>query len=449
MANKADKTIQPGGAGNNRIAGRQSKTMVFTIIGVVILLGGLSIYLNRPKGEVEAVQGGASERLTDSTARTPGDAETFRKVQDQIEGLQLTIAEERKLRKESDAKLSEVLEIVRGENEAEQSRDSEFELLQQEVSTLRRELKEQESRPPSLRDATPLGGSLGRDQGGSLSAVPLGPNGFGGQRSGAAIDPSLDTRSRRSQQVIVLKSAAGTQAVEEFDKDVNGDLSKATEPSVFDTEDYVPPNAYAPAKVYVGVDAATGNAAQSDPQAAAFIITGPARHVVVDGEIQETDLTGCIVNGAARGDLSTERVFIKLQKMTCPLADGRVSVQEVEGHVTQLGKAGVRGTIVSRVGDQLNKAAIAGGLSGLGQALGGAGRGGVGVGSGGGIIQEIPNAEELAIAAGGQAVSGAADTLANYYVEQAKAIQPVVAMPTGVDVELVFISGFKARPTED
>ena len=442
----ADNTVTPGGLANSNVSGRQKKTLMFAVVAIVVILAGTSIYMNKPKSTGDSIEGGAKERMTGAAARTPGDSESFRMMNDEVQAVQRSLADSKKREQENMAKMNEILAIVQGEANADENLYEEIGLLTNQVRDLQQRLKEQESRPSFPRDATPLGGSPVREQGGGVNTIPPGPNGFGAQARQAAVPLPPQ---RRSQQVIVLKSAAGSKAVTQFDKNINGDLSKAKAPSVFETSDYVPPNAYAPGKVYVGVDAATGKAAQSDPQAAAFMIMGPARHVVIDGEIQETDLTGCIVNGAARGDLSTERVFIKLQKMTCPLPNGRVSVQEVEGHVTQLGKAGVRGTIVSRVGDQLNKAAIAGALSGIGQALGGAARGGVGVGSGGGLIQEIPDAESLAIAAGGSGVSGAADTLAQYYIEQAKAIQPVVAMPTGVDVELVFISGFKARPTAE
>jgi len=160
------------------------------------------------------------------------------------------------------------------------------------------------------------------------------------------------------------------------------------------------------------------------------------------------DLEGCIVNGAAYGELSTERVHIKLQMMSCPLEGGDVAVQQVQGHVTELGKAGVRGQVIERQGDKVRRATIAGALEGLGGALGSVGGRGYGIGGGGGLVQEIPNAEELAIASAGGAVKAASSNIADFYLERARAYEPVVAMPRGINVELVFISGFKARPTQ-
>src|SRR5690606_15308442 len=89
------------------------------------------------------------------------------------------------------------------------------------------------------------------------------------------------------------------------------------------SRDYLPPNSYAPARVIVGVDASTGVASQTDPLPVVLRITGPARSVVSGNRLLTTDLTGCLVNGAARGDLSAEKVYVKLARMTCAQPGGR------------------------------------------------------------------------------------------------------------------------------
>ncbi|MFX7853942.1 hypothetical protein ABTK08_20540, partial [Acinetobacter baumannii] len=86
---------------------------------------------------------------------------------------------------------------------------------------------------------------------------------------------------------------------------------------------YLPPNSYAPARVIVGVDASTGVASQTDPLPVVLRITGPARSVMRGGKVLTTAITGCLVNGAARGDLSSEKVYVKLARMTCAQPGGR------------------------------------------------------------------------------------------------------------------------------
>ena len=453
--------FRQAGGGANAGARRLQKRIGLSV--AALLMAGVAYgAFVMDDGPTDAVQvsGGERERLKAATNRRPSDMETFSDLNTQVQGLAGAFEE---MKAERDALTAE-LRRLNGEVVANDSLGEDIDLVMKELLALRDEMQDFRSRPtgsttPTGRVAgvagegalsdgrmpTPPGaGIIGRS--GPGQAVPAGyrTSAYGPSGSTGAVG---DTFRRRTQQVIALASDAGAQIADATEKRIKGGLTEADEPGVYRTSDYVPPNAYAPAKIMVAVDAGTGKEAQADPLAASFMITGAARHVVYDGEVQTTDLTGCIVNGAARGDLSTERVFVKLARMTCPLPGGEVAVTEVQGHVTQLGKAGVRGRVVSRVSTQLDNAAIAGALSGLGSALGGVGRGGIGVGSGGGVIQEVPNSSELAIAAGGGATAGAADRLAEYYINQAESIQPVVAMPAGAQVELVFMSGFLARPS--
>jgi len=45
----------------------------------------------------------------------------------------------------------------------------------------------------------------------------------------------------------------------------------------------------------------------------------------------------------------------------------------------------------------------------------------------------------------GQGAGDAADTVSKYLIERAEQYQPVVEMPTGIDVEIVFLDGVHVR----
>src|SRR3546814_7429604 len=113
--------------------------------------------------------------------------------------------------------------------------------------------------------------------------------------------------------------------------------------SDLDSINYLPPNSFARANVIVGVDASAGVNSQTDPLPVVLRVTGPARSVLQNGRVLTTRIEGCLVNGAARGDLSAEKVYVKLQKMTCPQPGGRYAVSEVKGFLAFGGKTGVRG----------------------------------------------------------------------------------------------------------
>ncbi len=219
----------------------------------------------------------------------------------------------------------------------------------------------------------------------------------------------------------------------------------------FDTSRFVPPNAYTKAKVLVGVDAATGVTNNADPKPVLFRITGPAVHVGQAGRFQTTDLSGCLVNGAAYGELSSEKIYVRLQRISCPAGPRQVSVATVEGYASHMGKAGVRGRVISREGGLTGRAMLAGTLQGLGNSLTkytDAKTSAFGLGTGAAVTAQASlDARDVASGSVGGGVANAAEMLADYYVKRAEQYQPVVEMPTGIEVELVFLSGFEIAST--
>jgi len=218
---------------------------------------------------------------------------------------------------------------------------------------------------------------------------------------------------------------------------------------VEDSPDYLPPNSYAPARVIVGVDASAGVASQTDPLPVVLRITGPARSVMQNGKVLTTRIQGCVVNGAARGDLSSEKVYVKLARMTCDQPGGRVAVSEVKGFISFAGKSGVRGRVVSREGSLVSQALLAGIVGGFGR---GFSTNANSVFSG---VTTNPNGSRSKLSAGdilggglGQGAADAADTVSKYLIERAEQYQPVVEMPTGIDVEIVFLDGVYVRNSQ-
>lgn len=215
---------------------------------------------------------------------------------------------------------------------------------------------------------------------------------------------------------------------------------------VEDSPDFLPPNAIAPATVVVGVDASTGVQSQTDPLPILLRITGPARSVFSQGRLLTTKLEGCLVNGAARGELSSEKVYVKLQKLTCQQPGGRIAVSEVKGYIAFAGKAGVRGTVVSREGSLTTQAFMAGIVGGIGrgfQANSQSSLQGVSVSTNG--KRDKLSLGDIAGGGLGEGISQAGDTVSKYLIERAEQYQPVIEMPTGLDVEIVFLDGVYVR----
>ena len=209
-----------------------------------------------------------------------------------------------------------------------------------------------------------------------------------------------------------------------------------------DSANYLPPNSIAVAKVIVGVDAIAGVESQTDPLPVVLRITGPARSVYENGRLLTTNIAGCLVNGAARADLSSEKVYVKLQRMTCPQPGGRYAVSDVKGFIAFGGKTGVRGRVVSREGALVGQAFLAGLAGGFGRGFS-ANTSSLMTGTNVSVNGQRPKlgAGEILEGGLGEGVATSADMVSKYLIERAEQYQPVIEMPTGIDVEIVFLEG--------
>ena len=280
------------------------------------------------------------------------------------------------------------------------------------------------------------------DQAARAPATPLPPPPAYGPGAGAAASarPVGAGPANEEQKVSLMSFETGSAGP----KKPAGD-SPSPQLLLQDSPDYLPPNSYAPARVIVGVDASTGVASQTDPLPVVLRITGPARSVMRGGRVLTTDLTGCLVNGAARGDLSSEKVYVKLARMTCAQPGGRYAVSEVKGFISFAGKSGVRGRVVSREGSLVGQALIAGIVGGFGRGFSANANSVFTQTTGADGKRQALSPTDILAGGFGQGAGEAADTVSKYLIERAEQYQPVVEMPTGIDVEIVFLDGVQVR----
>ena len=105
---------------------------------------------------------------------------------------------------------------------------------------------------------------------------------------------------------------------------------------------WLPAGAHAEAVVLAGVDASAGVSSQGDPRPVLMRIVGPAWTAAKDGAALQVDVDGCTVTGAAHGDLSSEKVYVRFRTMTCAGPEpGTVVETDVAGFVAGSGKTGV------------------------------------------------------------------------------------------------------------
>jgi conjugal transfer pilus assembly protein TraB len=202
-----------------------------------------------------------------------------------------------------------------------------------------------------------------------------------------------------------------------------------------DTRHYLPSGSFARALLLGGLDAPTGGQAQRDPQP---VLLQLLDHAVLPNHFRGR-VKSCMVVGAGYGDVSAERAYIRTEALSCITRDGTAIDVPVKGYVTgEDGKAGLRGRLVSKQGQILANALLAGVASGIGSAF-------------------QQNATTLSVSplgststvepskqleAGlGTGVGKALDRLAQYYISLAEKVFPVIEVDAGRTVDVVITQG--------
>ncbi len=206
-----------------------------------------------------------------------------------------------------------------------------------------------------------------------------------------------------------------------------------TEPALPHVDRFIPAGTYVKAVLLNGLDISAGVSSQANPQPVLLRLVDLAslpNHA-------KSRLKDCRVIAAAHGELSNERVNMRLEKLSCVQSDGHVIETEVTGFVNGLdGKNGVRGKVVLRDAEVLKRGFMGGLLSGLGKATLGAKQG---ASAFGGI--DAKGNLNLFKNAGAEGAGDAFELMAKYNIQRAEQYQPVLQVSAGVEVDVVFHAG--------
>jgi conjugal transfer pilus assembly protein TraB len=232
-----------------------------------------------------------------------------------------------------------------------------------------------------------------------------------------------------------------TKSVQSIEFNLQDSTSFRKAKGYFNAEEYVPAGAYAPAIIISGVDASVGISSQSDPRPVLLRVNGPAVSSIYEGNVQKADISGCIITGAASGDLSSEKVYVQLIKMTCGKPGNKLAEIMVKGYLAGQGKSGIRGNVISREGDFITKSFLAGLIGGFGQGLSAKVAPPLNF-SNGLTTQGTLSTGDVINRGIGEGVSTSSQKTQDYLINRAEQYQPVVSIPSGIDVEVVFVDGF-------
>ena len=205
---------------------------------------------------------------------------------------------------------------------------------------------------------------------------------------------------------------------------------------------WLPAGSHAEAMVIAGVDASAGVVSQGDPRPVLLRIIGPAWTAAEDGIAQSVDLAGCTVTGAAFGELSSEKIYVRLQTLTCAGPEPDTVIETaVAGFVAGMGKTGVRGPVVSREGALVERAFLAGLVSGAGQGVATAfAPQAIATGTSTAAVANT-GLDDIGRAGLGAGAGTAGRRVSDYLIRRAEQYQPVIQLQAGTPVTVVFLEG--------
>jgi conjugal transfer pilus assembly protein TraB len=325
-----------------------------------------------------------------------------------------------------------------GENPAQQAQIA---ALQTQISSLQSQLMrqpepsaavQQQAAPPSGAAgivelggsaATPTGAAPSYAPGSNVPAPPVAPPGVGGQISAQAPKGVMQGLTHIGGQ----PEEAGHLSVEGGPVRVNSS-----------DEAYLPPGTILTGVTLNGVNVGTGQEAQANPQIIEVRIKKPA--IMPNG--YRINLNNCMIIATGFGSLAAERIYLRPTTMSC-VGPGGVAIESaIKGYVVgDDGISGIRGVVVSHQGELLEKGMMAGLLSGLGSAFSPQTVSPLSINPGSTTQYQYPSVSSVVGNSIGGGVKNAAGMIAQFYIDQAKHLQPTLQSNPGVSVDIILEHG--------
>jgi conjugal transfer pilus assembly protein TraB len=248
---------------------------------------------------------------------------------------------------------------------------------------------------------------------------PTGPGQPGGP--GGAVEAGA---VREAPQISVTRSQPQVQA-------------RSQRPARAERRVFIPTGSMMTGVLLNGLDAPTGRAAQSQP----LPVVVRVQHEAILPSFYRSDVREAFILAAGFGDLSSERAYLRAERFSMILNDGRVIDIPIKAAASgDDGKAGIRGRLVSKQGSAIAKAVLAGTADGISRAFSGQRNGFRGDG--------IPSTDQMLISGAGGGVSGGLDRVAAYFLSQAESMYPVIEVDGGREVTFILLEGLELTPRQ-
>lgn len=242
---------------------------------------------------------------------------------------------------------------------------------------------------------------------------------------------SLKEVSRKEQER--LESApvhtGATLDIQEFGDEVEYDVPKPA-------SEYVPEGTYFTGYLQHGLVVSTALNNAEEPVQVTIRLTERGNLPMEN----KTNISKCRIVGSTRGDLSSERAEVRLEKLVCQ-DKGMVFTSQIAGNVVGGdGFNGIKGTVVSTGSKHIKNAMLGGLISGLSSSA--KGQEGLNLTAAGALSTKAMGFKDMAKTGALTGAGNAGEKLADHYLRYAESMSPVLTIPGGARVNVVIREGF-------
>lgn len=188
-----------------------------------------------------------------------------------------------------------------------------------------------------------------------------------------------------------------------------------------------------------GMDAPTGQGARRDPFPATLRIQ---KEAILPNHFS-LDVRECFMQVSGYGDMSSERAYLRGEAISCVREDGGIIEAKMDSYVIgEDGKAGVRGRLVSKEGQLLARSLMAGFLEGVSGAFNVQAAPSLRIDGGDSLPIYKQTFDSDRIQGGfAKGTGNALGRLADYYMDMADSIFPVIEIDAGRQLDVVITRG--------
>ncbi len=263
----------------------------------------------------------------------------------------------------------------------------------------------------------------------------------GRQEGGSILPPISDTRRRtgasselRDTQIRVITASQPTEETEGAAAEIEGSGLSS----------HLPAGSIISGVLVTGMDAPTGQAGRRDPFPALLRVKTDA---VLPNRMR-ADIRECFILTSGYGDLSSERAYLRGENLSCVREDGAVIESGIRGFaVGSDGKAGIRGRVVSKQGQLIARSLLSGFAEGVSNAFNLTNVPVISTDPTDRIQWQERMSSESLQAATLTGAGRAMERIANYYLEMAEGMYPVIEIDAGREIEFVLNGGLRIQGT--